>query len=192
MLCTPFFGHFILFIMRQKVPLEVKLAALELLESGESFQSVSKRLRMSAGELKTWNLVYGKEGEKGLSAYPKNICSGKIKDKIVFTYRQKRVPLHTLSAQYSVPYGSVVRCISTYRRKGKAGMEGAVIDMMEVMRSGDTMEEALTKAELKNQLKVAMNELDYLRAENAYLKKLKALMEADAKRKGSASRPSCH
>ena len=52
------------------------------------------------------------------------------------------------------------------------------------------MDEALTKAELKNQLKVALNENEYLRAEVAYLKKLKALMKADAKRKGSASKPS--
>lgn len=168
------------------------MEALKLLESGESFQSVSRRLRMSAGELKTWSLVYEKEGVKGLSSYPKNICSGKIKDRIICTYRQKRVPLHTFSARYSVPYSSVTCCISTYRRKGYAGVEGAVIDFMEVMRSGDTMDEALTKAELKNQLKVALNENEYLRAEVAYLKKLKALMKADAKRKGSASKPSSH
>jgi transposase-like protein len=64
--------------------------------------------------------------------------------------------------------------------------------MMEVMRSGDTLEEALTKAELKHKLKETLNELDYLRAENAYLKKLKALMEADEKRKRNASKPSKH
>jgi transposase len=149
-------------------------------------------LRINDGELKTWSLIYEKEGEKGLASYPKNVCTGKIKDKIICTYRQKRVPLHTLSAKYHVPYSSVARCIATYRRKGNAGVEGAVIDMMDVMRSGDAMEEALTKAELKNKLKVAMNELDYLRAENAYLKKLKALMEADEKRKRSGSKPSSH
>jgi regulator of replication initiation timing len=71
-------------------------------------------------------------------------------------------------------------------------VEGAVIDMMEVMRSGDTLEEALTKAELKNKLKVALNENEYLRAEVAYLKKLKALMEADEKRKRNGSKPSSH
>jgi hypothetical protein len=54
------------------------------------------------------------------------------------------------------------------------------------------MEEELTKAELKHHLKVAKNELAYLRAENAYLKKLKALVEADEKRKRSASKPSVH
>jgi hypothetical protein len=54
------------------------------------------------------------------------------------------------------------------------------------------MEEELTKAELKHQLKVAKNELAYLRAEVDYLKKLKALVEADEKRKRSASKPSVH
>ena len=82
--------------------------------------------------------------------------------------------------------------MSTYKRKGNAGIESAVIDMMEVMRSGDTFEEALTKAELKHKLKETLNELDYLRAENDYLKKLKALMEADKKRKRNASKPSGH
>ena len=178
--------------MWKKVPLEVKLEALKLLQSRESFQSVSKRLRICSGELKTWSLIYEKEGEQGLASYPKNVCTDNIKDKIICRYQEKRVPLHTLSAKYHVPYSSVIHCISTYRRKGEAGLRGAVINMMDVMRSGDTFEEALTKAELKHQLKVAKNELEYLRAENAYLKKLKALMEADEKRKRSGSKPSSH
>ena len=178
--------------MRKKVPLAVKMEALKLLQSGMSVQSVSKQLGVLHGELQTWSLIYEKEGKNGLSAYPKNICIGSIKDKIICTYRQKRVPLHTLSAKYSVPYSSVCRCISTYKRKGNAGVEGAVIDIMEVMRSGDTLEEALTKAELKQKLKEAMNELDYLRAENALLKKVKALMEAEERRNSRSHRSSGH
>ncbi len=168
------------------------MEALKLLQTGESFQSVSKRLRIGGGELKTWSLVYEKEGEKGLALYPKNICTGKIKDKIICTYREKRVPLHTLSAKYHVPYSSVVSCISTYRRKGNAGVEGVVISFEDLLRPGDTMEENLSKAELKNKLKIALNENEYLRAEVAYLKKLKALMEEDEKRKRSVSKPSSH
>ena len=168
------------------------MEALKLLQTGESFQSVSKRLRIGGGELKTWSLVYEKEGEKGLALYPKNICTGKIKDKIICTYRQKRVPLHTLSAKYSVPYSSVCRCISTYRRKGNAGVEGAVIDIMEVMRSGDTLEEALTKAELKQKLKEALNENEYLKAEVALLKKVKALMEAEERKNKRLHKSSSH
>ena len=168
------------------------MEALKKLQNGASANAVSKQLRIVPGELQTWLLIYAKEGERGLAAYPKNICTDAIKDKIICTYRQKRVPLHTLSAKYSVPYSSVCRCISTYRRKGKAGVEGAVIDMMEVMRSGDTLEDALTKAELKQKLKEAMNELDYLRAENALLKKVKALMEAEERRNKRSRKPSSH
>ena len=168
------------------------MEALKMLQSGESAHAVSKLLRIGLGELQTWLLIYAKEGERGLAAYPKNICTGAIKDKIICTYRQKRVPLHTLSAKYSVPYSSVCRCISTYRRKGNAGVEGAVIDIMEVMRSGDTLEEALTKAELKQKLKEALNENEYLKAENALLKKVKALMEAEERRNSRSRRPSNH
>ena len=178
--------------MRQKVSLELKMEALKLLQTGLSVQSVSKQFRITSGELQTWSLIYAKEGERGLAAYPKNICTGSIKDKILWKYREKRVPLHTLSAQYSIPYSSVCRCISTYRRQGYAGVEGAVIDMMEVMRSGDTLEEALSKAELKHKLKVAMNELEYLRAENALLKKVKALMEAEERKNKRSRKPSSH
>jgi transposase len=178
--------------MWKKVPLEVKMEALKLLQSGESFQSVSKRLRISDGELKTWNLIYEKEGEKGLAAHPKNVCTDDIKSKIICTYRQKRVPLHTLSAKYHVLYSSVTRCIATYHRKGKSGVEGAVISFEDLLRPGDSMEENLSKAELKNRLKVALNENEYLRAEVAYLKKLKALMEADGKQKRNGSKPSSH
>ena len=93
-----------------------------------SVQSVSKQLGVLHGELQTWSLIYEKEGEKGLSAYPKNICIGSIKDKIICTYRQKNVSLHQISARYSVPYSSVSRCVSTYKRKRWAGIEGAVIN----------------------------------------------------------------
>ena len=178
--------------MWKKVPLEVKMEALKLLQSGESFQSVSKRLRIVSGELKTWSLIYEKEGDQELAAHPKNVCTSDIKSKIICTYRRKRVPLHTLSAKYHVPYSSVARCIATYRRKGNAGVKGAVIDMMDIMRSGDILEETLTKAELKQRLKETMNENEYLRAQVDYLKKLKALMEADEKRKRSGSKPSNH
>ena len=178
--------------MRQKVSLELKVEALGLLKTGLSVSSVSKQLKIPSGVLQTWSQIYAREGVKGLAAYPKNLCSGDIKDKILWSYRKKRVPLHTLSAQYSIPYSSVCRCISTYRRQGYAGVEGAVIDMMEVMRSGDTLEEALSKAELKHKLKVAMNELEYLRAENALLKKVKALMEAEERKNKRSRRPSSH
>ena len=100
--------------------------------------------------------------------------------------------MHSLSAKYSVPYSSVSRCVSTYKRKGWAGVEGAIIDMTEVMQSGDSLEEALTKAELKNKLKVAMNELEYLRAENALLKKVNAFIEAEERRYKLSRKPSSH
>ncbi len=60
--------------MRKKVPLEVKMEALRLLQSGESANAVSKQLSISNGELQTWSLIYAKEGELGLAVYPKNIC----------------------------------------------------------------------------------------------------------------------
>ena len=50
------------------------MEALRLLQSGESANAVSKRLRISNGELQTWSLIYAKEGELGLAVYPKNIC----------------------------------------------------------------------------------------------------------------------
>jgi len=168
------------------------MEALKMLESGKSVQSVSKQLGVSYGELQTWSLIYEKEGEKGLAAYPKNVCTDDIKRKIICRYAEKSVPLHTLSARYSVPYSFVSRCISTYRRKGWSGVEGAVIDFEDLLRAGDHMEEELTKAELKNKLKVAMNELEYLRAENALLKKVKALMEAEERKNRRSRKPSSH
>lgn len=168
------------------------MEALKMLQSGESANAVSKQLSISNGELQTWSLIYAKEGERGLAVYPKNICIGKIKDKIICTYRQKRVPLHILSAKYSVPYSSVARCVSTYKRKGWAGIEGAVINFEDLLRAGDHMEEELTKAELKQKLKEALNENEYLKAEVALLKKVKALVEAEERRNKRSRKPSSH
>ena len=70
------------------------MEALKLLQCGESFQSVSKRLRIVSGELKTWSLIYEKEGDQGLAAHPKNVCTSDIKSKIICTYQKVFVPLH--------------------------------------------------------------------------------------------------
>ena len=163
-----------------------------MLQTGLSVQSVSKQFRITSGELQTWSLIYAKEGERGLAAYPKNICTGSIKDKILWKYRQKSVPLHQISARYSVPYSSVSRCVSTYKRKGWAGIEGAVINFEDLLRAGDHMEEELTKAELKQKLKEALNENEYLKAEVALLKKVKALVEAEERRNKRSRKPSSH
>ena len=168
------------------------MEALKLLQSGESANAVSKQYRIPDGELKTWSLIYAKEGEKGLAAYPKNVCAGDIKDKIICTYRKKCVPLHEISARYSVPYSSVSRCVSTYKRKGWSGVEGAVINFDDLLRAGDHMEEVFTNAELKQKLKEALNENEYLKAENALLKKVKALVEAEERKNKRSRKPSNH
>ena len=178
--------------MNHKVPLEVKMEALELLQSGKSVKSVSNQLKRSPGELQTWRLIFEEKGEKSLAEYPKNVCTDDIKRKIICIYREKSVPLHTISARYSVPYTSVIRCVSTYKHKGWAGVKGAVIDLRNLLRTGDLMEEELTKVELKQQLKEAMNELEYLRAENALLKKVKALVEASERKNRHSRKPSNH
>ena len=100
--------------------------------------------------------------------------------------------MHEISAKYSVPYSSVVRCVSIYRRKGNAGVEGAVINIEDLLRAGDYMDEELTKVELKQRLKEALNENEYLKAENALLKKLKALMEAEERKNKRSHKPSRH
>ena len=178
--------------MRKKVPLEVKLEALKLLQSGESLKSVGKQFGVASGELQTWSLIYEKEGEKGLAAYPKNVCTDDIKRKIICRYDGKSVPLHSLSAKYSVPYSSVSRCVSTYKRKGWSGVEGAVINFEDLLRAGDHMEEELTNAELKQKLKEALNENEYLKAEVALLKKVKALVEAEERKNKRSRKPSSH
>ena len=168
------------------------MEALKMLQSGASAHIVSQQLHIRDGELQTWLLIYAREGERGLAAYPKNICYDAIKDKIICTYRQKSVPLHQISARYSVPYSSVSRCVSTYKRKGWAGIEGAVINFEDLLRAGDHMEEELTKAELKQKLKEALNENEYLKAEVALLKKVKALVEAEERRNKRSRKPSSH
>ena len=75
--------------MREKVSLELKAEALRLLKTGLSVSLVSKQLKIPSGVLQTWSLIYAKEGVKGLAAYPKNICSGDIRAKILWSYREK-------------------------------------------------------------------------------------------------------
>ena len=69
--------------MREKVSLELKAEALGMLKTGLSVSLVSKQLKIPSGVLQTWSQIYAKEGVKGLAAYPKNICSGDIKAKIL-------------------------------------------------------------------------------------------------------------
>jgi hypothetical protein len=48
--------------MRKKVPLEVKMEALKMLQSGASAHAVSRQFHIRDGELQTWLLIYAREG----------------------------------------------------------------------------------------------------------------------------------
>lgn len=157
-----------------KHSLEVKLKAVEYyLSNSEGYRAVSKRFLVDASTLRFWVALYEHHGPEGLVSVRRGPYTAAFK-KTVLDYRlQHRISARETAAHFKLPTATtIVKWKSLYNDE----------EFTHSLKTGERM--------LKKPLSVAskemddskshkelMEELTYLRAENAYLKKLKALIQ---------------
>ena len=92
------------------------------------------------------------------------------KEEILLEIQEKRLPLRQAAVIYNVPVCTLKRWRKAYEQTGLAGLSRK--------RSEDTMrkKKKRTEAEL-DELEILRKRNEYLEAENALLKKVKALVE---------------
>ena len=147
-----------------------KVAAIKRLLSGESFNSVSKDTKISHQNLKLLLSKYKKYGELSLLD-SKEYKHYSLDDKkvIIEDIENNKLSLSEASLKYDIHHYTLKRWLKSYHKDG--------IDALKDKRVMENKKKRVrTKKELDNFLELKMRN-EYLEAENALLKKVKALVE---------------
>ena len=157
--------------MYKKHTYEERLLAVEKCLSGIAPKTVARQMGIEPNDVRVWFARYQAEGPIGLLKRPMKHADFAEKCKIVCEYAEKGVPLHKICAEYHVGRTAVQRWSAMYRKGGY----DALRDIKPIGKGHLGMGRP-KKKEPVTELEKLQRENELLRAENAYLKKLRALV----------------
>lgn len=154
---------------------------LKVIKGGSSCQGVAKEFSIEFSMVRRWVSFYRKYGLSGLKPI-KNNYSPEFKQKVILEMRKKHLSLTAACVYFKIPsISTLINWIEVYGKEGLSGLtkerRGRPPSMPRKPKKFLTREEQL------------LEELADLRAENAYLKKLHALVQSE-KEKGKKRRSS--
>jgi len=145
--------------------------AMRQMDAGKLPWTVAKELHIGIDTIKRMRTLYLKGGELALlqPAHSPHI-EAKRKEEILLTIKEKGLSLCQAAAIYGFPACTLGRWMRAYDQSGLAGLDRK--------RSKNAMKKKRqrTEAEL-DELEMLRKRNEYLEAENALLKKVKALVE---------------
>lgn len=161
-----------------KHTLETKLKSVKyVLESGMSANSVAKTINTHKSVVQTWVRLYEEFGDSGLSM-KSGTYSGEFKVNVVEYIHENSMSLCQAAAHFGIPSKSTV---SNWERiYWEEGPQALYEDNRGRNRSN--MKDKIKKPKMDKQLEEDLiEEVQRLRMENEYLKKLNALVQAKEK-----------
>ena len=156
----------------RKHSLSEKLEIVRLYETGMSSISLGKRFAIDERAVRRLLATYRTLGVSGLQKQTPNSVSVDFKQKIVSEILEKSLPFDQVVLRYGVSRSAVRSWVCKVKADGYASLA-------EIKKRGRPPKDMgrPTKKEPVTEFEKLQDELRYLRAENAYLKKLKALVE---------------
>ena len=151
--------------------LKEKLDVIKMHEDGAGIKRIAKRLGLSKSLITLWLEQYKQHGKDGFMRLPYN-CRYNFEEKcqIICEIEEKHVPLHVVSAKYRVARSTLHCWIGIVRKSGYDALREVKYGRKYAFMGRPKKKEPVTE------LEKLQRENELLRAENAYLKKLKALM----------------
>ena len=175
--------------MYQKHPYEERVLAVLKCLNGESPKSVARQLGVCRHMLYEWLIRYERDGAKGLQKQPNKRATYAEKCKIVCEFAEKHVPLHRVSADYNVSQTTILSWTRIYRKGGYEALNT-------IKAPGNGRKGIMgrpKKQEPLTELERLRRENEWLRAEVALLKKVRALMvEKECQQQEIGRKPSKH
>jgi transposase len=148
-------------------------AVLEVLEKGVSLCEVARRLGTDHKNIRRWVAFYEQYGAKGISSIKKKVSySGDFRLSVVRYMRENHLSLFEAAVKFGISNESVV--LAWDRLYESEGVSALYRDNRGKMKKPHKHNQSTGVKSTKDNL---LEELEYLRAENAYLKKLRALVE---------------
>lgn len=164
-----------------KYDYEFKLECVkEVLNRRRSIQSVSLEKGLRKSNLSKWIMFYQKEGKKSLLPR-QNLCySLEFKLEVLLAIEKDHLSLSQACLRFNIPSDSIViKWQRNYKEFGKPGLESKPRGRPKIMikRKKRKSDKPLTREQ------ELLQENELLRAENALLKKLQALIQAEENKK---------
>ena len=161
-----------------KYSLEFKQKLVEYCLEGHSTQGTAKKFGMpSSTPLKEWIKKYQEHGPKGLIKQPKSSYSGEFKQNVVEYMHSNHISATETAVHFRIQTSVVLNWERIYYEEGPQGLyierRGRLKNMSSKPRKKKISKE--NEADL-------IEEVQRLRMENEYLKKLNALVQERIKR----------
>ena len=159
---------------------ESKLRCVEEVLNGRSAISVAAEFKLNRSQLWKWVVLYKRNGASSLVPRNNRSYDVNFKLKVLKAIEKKSLTLEEACIMFNIPGGSVIgNWQKNFTEKGIAGLQRKSKDRPEFMANKRKIETS-AKSSTKEQL---LLENESLRAENALLKKLQALIQAEESKK---------
>ena len=159
--------------MRKKHDYEALLKYMRMLEDGYSINYICKMFGIGKGRLKSLWLLYQQHGTSVLRRKPYTQPIGEIKQQIVLDVEKNHLTLVQASLKYGVSATRLSVWLKVFREQG---IDALLITKKRGRPPGMGRPRKKTFEEM-TELERLREEVEYLRTENALLKKVKALVE---------------
>jgi len=165
-------------------------AVLDVLEKGLSLCEVARRLGADHKNVRRWVAFYEQYGAKGIASNKKKASySGDFKLSVIRYMRENHLSLFEATVKFGISNESVV--LAWNRLYESEGVPALYRDNRGKMKKPRKYKQSTGAKSVKSTKDNLLEELEYLRAENAYLKKLRALVEQRISReRGNVPKPS--
>lgn len=162
----------------RKYSLKDRLALIKLIKQGYPAKRLSKEVGVAYTSVRDWIRIYDLFGTEGLRNSSKaNYVPSTEKERMCRLFLEKDVPL----SQIYIPNGVSRAALKSWIRKVREGGYEALYGDCRCNNRPLNMVQSENEI-LREELKKAQHENLVLRAENALLKKVKALMEEEESR----------
>ncbi|MBO9155433.1 IS3 family transposase [Chitinophaga sp. MAH-28] len=162
---------------RTKFSFEEKLVVVRrVLKGMESAKAAAQRIGGSKATVQSWVDYYRKAGRKGLTLRH-GTYEGSFKIGVIKHMLKNHLSLRQAAILFGIPKsGTIGRWLKKYEQYGPTGLlEETRGRKKRIMASKPPKYTKKTPETAEEKLAALQSELEYLRAENAYLKKLRAL-----------------
>lgn len=167
---------------------EFKLRCVyEVLKNHRSVKSVSITEGMALSQLKRWISLYNKQGDKGLIPRQNQLYTIDFKIKVLDSISNKFLSLNEACLEFNIPSHSIItkwqQRFEQYGIEGLSDKPRGRPKSMTYKRAKKKSNKPLTREE------ELLLEIESLRAENALLKKLQALIQAEEAEQNKKRKP---
>lgn len=171
--------------MRKRHTFEEKCLIIKLHEEGACMVELMERFHVRDHFLYILFGRYKKYGLQGLGKFTNTVSTNELKQSVLKEYLEDSLPLWQICVKYDISYTTICRWVQMYKLGGYDLLLHKKTRGLSPKKMGRPR-----KKEPQTELEKLELRLKYLEAENALLKKAKALMEAEESRPKDSGRKS--